>query len=79
MPVIKGVLNHYQKQEVRIMIRLKDKTRLSKVEDEIRKMEVKAKNAKQKGMHATYSNYMLDISILKGQLQKLRTHPHRQL
>ena len=42
-------------------------------------MEDKAKKAKLKGMHATYSNYMLDISILKGQLQKLRTHPLRQL
>ncbi len=60
-------------------LRVKDKTKLSKVEDELRKMQVKAKEAKSKGMHATYSNYMLDISILKGQLQKLRTHPHRQL
>ncbi|MBN2402079.1 MAG: hypothetical protein JXN64_06745 [Spirochaetes bacterium] len=60
-------------------MRIKDKTKLSKVEDEIRKMEMKAKKAKSKGMHATYSNYMLDISILKGQLQKLRTHPHRAL
>jgi hypothetical protein len=60
-------------------MKVKDKTKLSRVEDEIRKMELKAKNAKKKGMHATYSNYMLDISILKGQLQKLRTHPHRTL
>ncbi len=56
-----------------------EKTKLSKVEDEIRKMEDKAKKAKAKGMHATYSNYMLDISILRGQLQKLRTFPHRPL
>jgi hypothetical protein len=60
-------------------LRVKDKTKLSKIEDELRKMQGKAKLAKEKGMHATYSNYMLDISILKGQLQKLRTHPHRQL
>ncbi len=60
-------------------MRVKDKTRLSRVEDEIRRMQEKARLAKSKGMHATYSNYMLDISILKGQLQKLRTHPHRPL
>lgn len=57
----------------------RNKTRLSKVEEEIRKMEDRAKKAKAKGMHATYSNYMLDISILKGQLQKLRTYPHRPM
>ena len=56
-----------------------DKTKQSKIVDEIRKMEAKAKKAKESGMHATYSNYMLDISILKGQLQKLRTYPHRAI
>jgi hypothetical protein len=55
------------------------KTKLSLVEDEIKRIETRARKAKEKGMHATYSNYMLDISILKGQLQKLRTHPHRPL
>jgi hypothetical protein len=64
---------------MKMQLRTKNKLKLSEVEDEIRKMQVKAKEAKLKGMHATYSNYMLDISILKGQLQKLRTHPHRQL
>ena len=55
------------------------RNKLSKVEDEIRRKELKAKKARAKGMHATYSNYMLDISILKDQLQKLRTHPHRPI
>lgn len=53
--------------------------KLSRVEEEIKRKEIKAKAAKAKGMHATYSNYMLDISILKDQLQKLRTSPSRIL
>lgn len=60
-------------------MRTKDKTKLSRVEEEIKRMEEKAKKAKSKGMYATYSNYMVDISILKGQLQRLRTHPHRNM
>ena len=58
---------------------MKDKIKLSKIEEQIKRKEVQAKLAKSKGMHATYSNYMLDISILKDQLQKLRTSPHRYI
>ena len=50
---------------------------LNKVEQEIKRKEIKAKAAKQNGMHATYNNYMLDISILKTELNKLRTCPNR--
>ncbi|MBN2039111.1 MAG: hypothetical protein JW864_03660 [Spirochaetes bacterium] len=58
---------------------MNSKNKLSKVEEEIKRKEIRAKAAKAKGMHATYSNYMLDISILKDQLQKLRTSPHRNV
>jgi hypothetical protein len=72
-------MNFLESNGVNLQLRQKNKTKLSSIENEIRRMEEKAKKAKSKGMLATYSNYMLDISILKGQLQKLRTHPHRQL
>ena len=44
---------------------MKYRNRLSKVEDEIKKTEKKAQLAKARGMQATYSNYMLNLSILK--------------
>lgn len=54
------------------------KNKLSKIEEEIKITEKRAQIAKRKGMQATYGNYMLNISILKDQLQKLRTSPDRK-
>ncbi len=47
----------------------------NKIEQEIIRKERLARDAKNKGMHAVYSNYVMDISVLKTQLQKLSTGP----
>lgn len=53
--------------------------RINRIEQEIVRKERLAREAKQKGMHAVYSNYVMDISSLKVELQKLATGPLRQV
>lgn len=57
------------------MKRAKITNKVSLIEQEIVRKERLAREAKSKGMHAVYSNYLMDISILKGKLQKLSTGP----
>jgi hypothetical protein len=52
--------------------------RISRIEQEIVRKERLARDAKNKGMHTTYSNYVMDISALKVEMQKLATGPLRQ-
>ncbi len=51
--------------------------RLNRVEKEIKRKEALAREAKSKGMHSTYSTYLLDIVLLKKELQSLRTDPKK--
>ena len=53
--------------------------RIDKIEREITKKQHLAFDAKNKGMHSTFSAYMNDIASLKTQLQKLRTSPNRAM
>lgn len=53
--------------------------RINRIEQEIVRKERLARDAKAKGMHAVYSNYAMDISSLKVELQKLATGPLRQI
>lgn len=57
------------------MKRTKVSDRASKIEQEIIRKERMARDAKNKGMHAVYSNYVMDISVLRAELQKLSTGP----
>lgn len=53
--------------------------RINRIEQEIVRKERLARDARQKGMHTVYSNYVMDISALKVELQKLATGPLRQV
>ncbi|MBN1532479.1 MAG: hypothetical protein JXA20_07440 [Spirochaetes bacterium] len=44
---------------------------------EIQKKEKLAVEAKRKGLHAMFGNYMADVANLKVQLRKLNTGPRR--
>mgnify|MGYP006991988321 CR=1 FL=1 len=57
------------------MKREKASNKANKIEQEIVRKERLARDAKNKGMHAVYSNYVMDISVLKAELQKLSTGP----
>ncbi len=57
------------------MKREKAANKANRIEQEIVKKERLARDAKNKGMHAVYSNYVMDISVLKAQLQKLSSGP----
>lgn len=57
------------------MRKAKVTSRASKIEQEIVKKERLARDAKNKGMHAVYSNYVMDISVLKAELQKVSSGP----
>jgi hypothetical protein len=46
---------------------------INKLEQEIIRKERLAFDAKKKGMHATYGNYLTDISVLKNELNRLTT------
>ena len=50
----------------------------NKLEQEIVRKERLARDAKEKGMHAVFSNYAEDISVLKTELNKLRTAAPKQ-
>jgi hypothetical protein len=52
--------------------------KLNRLEIEIRKKEQLAADAKDKGMHATYGNYMEDLVQLNVKLKKLQTDPFRK-
>ena len=52
---------------------------VNKIEQEIVRKERLARDAKAKGMHTTYSNYLMDISVLKTKLQKLGTSPLKEV
>ncbi len=52
---------------------------VNKIEQEIVRKERLARDAKKKGMHTTYSNYLMDISVLKTKLQKIGTSPLKQV
>jgi hypothetical protein len=52
--------------------------KVNRIEQEIVKKERLALDAKKKGMHATYGNYVLDISVLKDELNRLRTNPNEK-
>ena len=52
---------------------------VNKLEQEIVRKERLARDAKEKGMHTTYSNYLMDISVLKTKLQKLGTSPLKEV
>ncbi|MBN2079479.1 MAG: hypothetical protein JW838_10970 [Spirochaetes bacterium] len=53
------------------MYRARIDERANRIENDIRKKERLALEAKAKGMHATYSNYLMEISVLKAELQKV--------
>jgi hypothetical protein len=57
--------------------RLSEKT--NKIEQEIVRKERLARDAKNKGMYTTYSNYVMDIAVLKTKLMKLSTGPLREV
>jgi|RifCSP16_2_1023846.scaffolds.fasta_scaffold273619_1 hypothetical protein len=52
---------------------------VNKIEQEIVRKERLARDAKEKGMHTTYSNYLMDISVLKTKLQKFGTSPLKKV
>ena len=52
---------------------------VNKIEQEIVRKERLARDAKKKGMHTTYSNYLMDISVLKTKLDKLGTSPLKEV
>lgn len=60
------------------MIRTLHQYGVNKLEQEIIRKERLAFDAKQKGMLATFSNYMTDVSVLKTELNLLRTSPKRE-
>jgi len=51
--------------------------RVDKLEQEIRRKEILAVDARNKGMYTTFSNYKAEVAFLKSKLQKLRTDPNR--
>ncbi|OHD70951.1 MAG: hypothetical protein A2W19_08275 [Spirochaetes bacterium RBG_16_49_21] len=55
------------------------KNKVNRLEQEIVRKERLARDAKKKGMQASYGNYVLDISVLKDELNKLRTHPNEKM
>ncbi len=61
------------------MNRLKASSRANRIEQDIRKKERLALQAKAKGMHATYGNYLMEISVLKVELQKVSSGPLRHV
>lgn len=57
------------------MYRFKVNRSASDLEQEILRKERMARDAKKNGMHATYGNYVMDISVLKAKLNRMRTSP----
>ena len=57
------------------MYRFMIKHRVNDLEQEIIRKERLALDAKKKGMYATYGNYVMDVSVLKNKLNRMRTSP----
>ncbi len=53
------------------MYRARNDERANRIENAIRKKERLAHEAKAKGMHTTYGNYLMEISVLRAELQKV--------
>lgn len=51
--------------------------KLDRIVQEIKRKEILAANAREKGMYTTFSNYKAEVAFLKSKLQKLRTDPNR--
>jgi hypothetical protein len=51
--------------------------KVNNLEQEIKRKEVLASDAREKGMYTTFSNYKADIAWLKTKLKKLQTDPRR--
>jgi hypothetical protein len=61
------------------MKNLKESDKIHRIEQEIVRKERLARDAKDKGMHTTYSNYLMDVAVLKTRLNRLSTGPLRQV
>ena len=61
------------------MKHVKNQNKVSELEQEIVRKEKLALDAKEKGMHTTYGNYVTDISVLKTKLSKLNTNPKQNV
>ena len=61
------------------MKHVKIQNKVSELEQEIVRKEKLALDAKEKGMHTTYGNYLTDISVLKNKLNKLHTNPKQDV
>lgn len=61
------------------MKHVKIQNKVSELEQEIVRKEKLALDAKEKGMHTTYGNYVTDISVLKTKLSKLHTNPKQNM
>lgn len=61
------------------MLKSAEMDKLTKLEIEIQRKERLAADAREKGMHATYGNYMEDLVQLKAKLKKLQTDPFRNV
>ena len=61
------------------MKHVKIQNKVSELEQEIVRKEKLALDAKEKGMHTTYGNYVTDISVLKTKLSKLNTNPKQNV
>jgi hypothetical protein len=61
------------------MKHVKIQNKVSELEQEIFRKEKLALDAKEKGMHTTYGNYVTDISVLKTKLSKLNTNPKQNV
>ena len=52
--------------------------RMERVKEQIQRQEIRAREAKEKGMNTAYRNCISEIAVLKSKLQKLRTDPNRK-
>ncbi len=51
---------------------MKEKETLEKLEFTLKKKEQEALEAKNKGMHTTYGNLLLEINLLKNKMKKMQ-------
>ncbi|MCP4137525.1 MAG: hypothetical protein GY754_41545 [bacterium] len=56
---------------------MEQRSRIQRLQEEIRRKEKRAMDAKDKGMNSTYRNYLMDLAILRTQMQKLLTNSSR--
>ena len=61
------------------MVKSSDRISIDRLEQEIKRKEMLARTAKNRGMLTTFGNYKTDIAVLKSRLEKLRTAPGRVL